>query len=83
MYGWYSETQQKNICHRLEMQIAARHSPKRTHPYIYYIDKDDNIVLVTEVNKGNKINFEDAISLGELKKFYMASETPLILLKLD
>ena len=80
MYGWYSETQQKNICDRLEMQIAARHSPKRTHPYIYYIDKDDNIVLVTEVNKGNKINFEDAISLGELKKFYMASETPL---KLD
>lgn len=80
MYGWYSETQQKNICDRLEMEIAARRSPKRTHPYIYYIDKDDNIVLVTEVNKGNKINFEDAISLGELKKFYMASETPL---KLD
>ena len=83
MYGWYSNTQQKNICERLEMQAAARHFPKRTHPYIYYIDMQDKIVLVTEVNKGNKINFEDAISLGELKKFYMASETPLILLKLD
>ena len=83
MYGWYSNTQQKNICERLEMETAAMHSPKIMHPYIYYIDKDDNIVLVTEVNKGSKINFEDAISLGELKKFYMASETPLILLNLD
>lgn len=80
MYGWYSNTQQKNICERLEMQAAARHFPKRTHPYIYYIDMQDKIVLVTEVNKGNKINFEDAIPLGELKKFYKASETPL---KLD
>ena len=80
MYGWYSNTQQKNICERLEMQAAARHFPKRTHPYIYYIDMQDKIVLVTEVNKGNKIIFEDAIPLGELKKFYKASETPL---KLD
>jgi len=80
MYGWYSNTQQKNICETLEMQAAARHFPKRTHPYIYYIDMQDKIVLVTEVNKGNKINFEDAIPLGELKKFYKASETPL---KLD
>ena len=80
MYGWYSNTQQKNVCERLEMQAAARHFPKRTHPYIYYIDMQDKIVLVTEVNKGNKIIFEDAIPLGELKKFYKASETPL---KLD
>ena len=80
MYGWYSKTQQKNVCERLEMQAAAKHFPKRTHPYIYYIDMQDKIVLVTEVNKGNKINFEDAIPLGELKKFYKASETPL---KLD
>ena len=80
MYGWYSKTQQKKICERLEMETAAMHFPKRTHPYIYYIDIQDKIVLVTEVNKGNKIIFEDAISLGELKKFYMASETPL---KLD
>ena len=77
MYGWYSKTQQKNVCERLEMQAAAKHFPKRTHPYIYYIDMQDKIVLVTEVNKGNKINFEDAIPLGELKKFYKASETPL------
>tara|TARA_Y100000591_G_scaffold251197_1_gene222599 strand:- start:1425 stop:1667 length:243 start_codon:yes stop_codon:yes gene_type:complete len=80
MYGWYSNTQQKNICERLEMQAAARHFPKRTYPYIYYIDMQDKIVLVTEVNKGNNIIFEDAIPLGELKKFYKASETPL---KLD
>ena len=80
MYGWYSKTQQKNVCERLEMQAAAKHFPKRTHPYIYYIDMQDKIVLVTEVNKGNKINLEDAIPLGELKKFYKASETPL---KLD
>ena len=62
------------------METAARHFPKSTRPYIYYIDKHDKIVLVTEVNTGNKINFDDAISLGELKKFYMVSETPL---KLD
>ena len=80
MYGWYSKTQQKKICERLEMETAARHFPKSTRPYIYYIEMQDKIVLVTEVNKGNKIIFEDAISLGELKKFYMASETPL---KLD
>ena len=42
MYGWYSKTQQKNICERLEMQAAARHFPKRTHPYIYYIDKEQS-----------------------------------------
>ena len=78
MYGWYSKTQQKNVCETLEMEAAAaRHLPKRTYPYVYYIDIQDKIVLVTEVNKGNKINFEDAIPLGELKKFYKASETPL------
>ena len=77
MYGWYSKTQQKNICERLEMQGPAKHFPKRTHPYIYYIDMQDKIVLVTEVNKGNKIKFDDAISLGELKKFYMASDVAL------
>ncbi len=70
MYGWYSKTQQQIILKR----------KKRENPYIYYIDKQDQIVLVTEVNKGNKINFDDAISLGELKKFYKVSETPL---KLD
>ena len=70
MYGWYSKTQQQKILER----------KKREYPYVYYIDKQDQIVLVTEVNKGNKINFDDAISLGELKKFYKVSETPL---KLD
>ena len=67
MYGWYSKTQQQTILKR----------KKRENPYIYYIDKQDQIVLVTEVNKGNKINFDDAISLGELKKFYMASDVAL------
>tara|TARA_B100001093_G_scaffold408431_1_gene397286 strand:+ start:92 stop:307 length:216 start_codon:yes stop_codon:yes gene_type:complete len=71
MYGWYSKTQQQQT-------ISER--KKREYPYIYYIDMQDKIVLVTEVNKGNKINFEDAIPLGELKKFYRVSETPL---KLD
>ncbi len=77
MYGWYSKTQQESICERLEMETAARHFPKRTHPYIYYIDMQDKIVLVTEVNRGDKINFDDAISLGELKKFYIASDVAL------
>ena len=67
MYGWYSKTQQEKICK----------SGKRSLPYIYYIDKQDNVVQITEVNRGNKINFDDAISLGELKKFYIASDVAL------
>ena len=67
MYGWYSKTQQERICKR----------GKRDLPYIYYIDKQDKVVQITEVNRGDKINFDDAISLGELKKFYMASDVAL------
>ncbi len=67
MYGWYSKTQQERICKR----------GKRALPYIYYIDKQDKVVQITEVNRGDKINFDDAISLGELKKFYMASDVAL------
>ena len=69
MYGWYSKTQQERVCRKND----------RPYPYIYYIDKQDKIVLVTEVNKGKKICYDDAISLGELKKFYKALETPLYL----
>ena len=67
MYGWYSKTQQQTILKR----------KKREYPYIYYIDIQDKVVQITEVNKGNKINFEDAIPLGELKKFYKASDVAL------
>ena len=67
MYGWYSKTQQQGILER----------KKREYPYVYYIDKQDKVVQITEVNRGEKIKFDDAISLGELKKFYKVSETPL------
>lgn len=67
MYGWYSKTQQERICKR----------GKTTLQYIYYIDKQDKVVQITEVNRGDKINFDDAISLGELKKFYMVSDVAL------
>ena len=67
MYGWYSKTQQQRILER----------KKREYPYVYYIDKQDKVVHITEVNRGDKINFNDAISLGELKKFYMASDVAL------
>ena len=67
MYGWYSKTQQQKILER----------KKREYPYVYYIDKQDKVVHITEVNRGDKINFDDAISLGELKKFYMASDVAL------
>ena len=67
MYGWYSKTQQERICKR----------GKTPFPYIYYIDKQDKVVQITEVNRGDKINFDDAISLGELKKFYMVSDEAL------
>ena len=67
MYGWYSKTQQERICKRRKIAL----------PYIYYIDTQDKVVQITEVNRGDKINFDDAISLGELKKFYMASDVAL------
>ena len=67
MYGWYSKTQQQRILER----------KKREYPYVYYIDKQDKVVQITEVNRGEKIKFDDAISLGELKKFYMASDVAL------
>lgn len=67
MYGWYSKTQQQRILEK----------KKRGYPYVYYIDKQDKVVQITEVNRGEKINFDDAISLGELKRFYLVSETPL------
>lgn len=54
MYGWYSKTQQQIILER----------KKREYPYVYYIDKQDKVVQITEVNRGEKIKFDDAISLG-------------------
>lgn len=67
MYGWYSKTQQQRI---LEIN-------KRERPYVYYIDKQDKVVQITEVNRGEKIRFDDAIALGELKKFYKVSKLPI------
>jgi hypothetical protein len=67
MYGWYSHTQEK---------LIEMNNPKK-YPYIYYIDKQDKVVQITEVNRGKKINFDDAISLGELKKFHIVSKLPI------
>jgi hypothetical protein len=67
MYGWYSKTQQQRILER----------KKREYPYVYYIDKQDKVVQITEVNRGEKIKFDDAISLGELKKFHIVSKLPI------
>ena len=66
-YGWYSYNQMKNLEHT------------HKNPYIYWIDKNDKIVQITEIFglKEKKSNFSDAIFLGELKCFYKSSNYPI------
>lgn len=65
-YGYYSNTQFK---------IMKRDKSK---PYIYWKNKNGNIVQVTEVTSSPDqyhYNFKDVIELGELQSFYSASST--------
>jgi len=75
MYGWFSNTQRD----RWNDFYIERSKNSDKKKYIYYIDMNDNIVEITEISrdKNYKSKFDDAIYLGEMKKFYTASDTEL------
>lgn len=75
MIGWYSHKQFQNVLSN-ECKGDIKNAEK---PYIYYINKNGNIVQVTEVTKEKKYNskFDDVICIGELKKFHSVSSKPV------
>lgn len=73
-FGVYSQKQFQSISTAIGMN-----KNKIDKPYIYYFDINNNIVQITEVfNDANKkSNFDDAVYLGQLKKFHSASIKPI------
>jgi hypothetical protein len=73
-FGVYSQKQFESISTAINMN-----KNKIDKPYIYYFDINNNIVQITEVfNDANKkSNFDDAVYLGQLKKFHSASIKPI------
>jgi hypothetical protein len=71
-YGVFSIKQFNTI-------IEKKDNDRRDFPYIYYKDKKDTIVQVTEVfnDPDKKSRFDDAIYLGELKSFHGVSLNPI------
>ena len=69
MYGWYSKKQFENRFNHI-----AHENMK--HAHIYYKDMNDNIVEVTEVTITPTYGslFDDAVSIGKLKSWYMATD---------
>lgn len=71
-YGYYSKTQFEN-CKQIE-----DNSKLKNFPYIYYLDKNNKVVQVTEVkNSPSNSTFDDVVYLGELKKFHSVSQHPI------
>lgn len=74
--AWFSETQFNRI-------MCSKHncdnkSSGRMLPYIYYYDKDDNIIQITEIlSEDKKSTFDDAVCKGPIKKFYKCSVEPI------
>jgi hypothetical protein len=66
MHGWYSEQQKKHNIERTKL--------------IYYTNKNDEIIEVTEVSQTEKYpsNFTDAVYLGPLKAFYKVTNTEIL-----
>jgi len=73
-YGVYSQKQFQSISTAISMN-----KNKIDRPYIYYFDINNNIVQITEVfnDSNKKSNFDDAVYLGQLKKFHSASIKPI------
>jgi hypothetical protein len=67
MYGWQS------------VELFRRRAQYLELPYCYYLDMNDKPVLVQFVtfSKEQRLDFQDAKFLGQLKRFYKASKTPL------
>lgn len=72
MYGWYSKKQFEN-----RFKHIADENIK--HAHIYYKDMNDNIVEVTEVTITPQYGslFDDAVSIGKLKSWHMATDKPI------
>ena len=75
MYAWFSKKQRDNW--NMYYREVSNNKVKKKH--IYYIDYSDNIVEISEVSRDKNYipNFDDAVYLGVMKKFYMASDTEL------
>ena len=75
MHGWYSKQQQDSY----DLYYCNRSRGKTPHRYIYYLDKNDNIVQVTEVTREPTYTskYTDAVYIGELKQFHSNTPTPI------
>ena len=75
MYGWFSNKQRV----KWNDFYIIRSNNKVKKKYIYYIDQSDNIVEITEISRDKNYisKFDDAVFLGEMKKFYKACDTEL------
>lgn len=69
-YAWYSKKQ---------FDIISNRFKENNKPYIYYINTDDEIVQITEINNSNipNHNFDDVIFKGVIKSFYCCSDSYL------
>jgi hypothetical protein len=76
MHGWYSQKQFENVKSNI---VDSTDKLIQKNPYIYYLDFDDNLVLVTEVTSSEHYSskFDDVIYKGTLKRFYIRSNEPL------
>jgi hypothetical protein len=67
IYGWQS------------VELFRRRAQHLELPYCYYLDMNDKPVLVqfATFSKDQKLEYADAKFIGQLKKFYKATKTPL------
>lgn len=76
MHGWYSEKQHIS---KLQMENNKKHNYRGGYDYVYYVDEYNNVVLTSEVTKTNEYtsNWDDAIYLGQLYRYYGAFTKPM------
>ena len=76
MHGWYSE---KQLCSNIKDVNTKSFETTNKLVYVYYIDSSNNKILVSEVTKTNKYtsNWDDAIYLGQLYRYYGAFTKPI------
>ncbi len=69
LFGYYSQKQFENL----------KQNKERMFPYIYYKNKYNEVVQITEVNSDPhyQSSFEDIVLLGELQGFHCVSGVPL------
>ena len=69
-HGWYSETAQQD-------KILFKHEDSNKANYTYWLDINDEPVLVTHVNNdpNDKPLFDDVVYLGPLKRWYINKQS--------